>query len=356
MADLGTGTIDAVGVRDHATADVVAVRARRPPHRARRRTAVSRSLVRATGSRATRLHRRRPGRVASRAPFEDLAGRGGADDLVGVELVAVDAEHSDRPRARTEGDVPVGGAGRWATTRAGARLATAAVGEEALQVGGVDGVELGPGDARAARRRAGVARGPASAAAADRGTKPPPSTALISVSATSTREPRFIAVPPGPASSNAPQRRDPFDQPAERHELGREVGGEQHGGDRDAGRRRRVEHDGEAEDRAEDVRAGVTEHQPLAQVVAGAVRARRRRRRQLRRRLPGPAHEHDRHVAEQRELVVRPGARSSRFARFAASAIERGVDERLDARVGVGRGGEHERERRPTRPACRARW
>ena len=148
MAELEPGTIDAVGIGDHAPTDVVACEL--VGHRTEL-DVVRQSVVFSYERREAERHDRTGGvraEIASRAPFEDLAGRGGADELIGVELIAVDADHADRPRARTEGDVPVGGAGLVCDDARRCEARERAVGEEALQVGGVDGVELGPGRAR----------------------------------------------------------------------------------------------------------------------------------------------------------------------------------------------------------------
>ena len=297
VAELEPGTIDAVGVGDHATTDVVACEL--VGHRTEL-DVVRQSVVFSYERRETERHDRTGGvraELASGAPFEDLAGRGGADELVGVELVAVDADHSDRPRARTEGDVPVGGAGLVRDDARRCEARERAVGEEALQVGGVDGVELGPGRAREREDeqalhgvRLGGGRGPGNEAAAQH---------RAHQRERDEREAAPHLGPTRPSASNARNGADPFDQPTEGHDLGGEIGDEQHGRDRDAGRRRRGEHEREAEDRAEDVGAGVTEHQPFPQIVAEQCERGSGDDRQRDADVPGAAHERDRDVADQ---------------------------------------------------------
>ena len=149
-----------------------------------------------------------------------------------------------------------------------------------------------------------------------------------------------------PRSSNARNGAHACDDTTERHELRREVGDEQDDRDDDARRRRGLEDDGEAEDRAEHVRARVAEHEVLAKVIGQQRQpgARDDGRRHTGR--AGTADEHDRHVAEHRELRRSAGRAVEQVREIGRERDERRVDEGL--RAGV-------RRAPPTRARARAR-
>ena len=238
--------------------------------------------------------------IASGAALEHFAGGDVADHLLGVELIAVDAGQPHTARPRAERHVGVGRSGPVRDRRAPGPGSPAPIRRGTPSRFGRSTVSsslhVTPGIEKTKTRRIG-----GGSVAADAGARAASTPAPTSDS-TSNAMNRFTPNPARPRSSNARNGAHACDDTTERHELRREVGDEQDDRDDDARRRRGLEDDGETEDRAEHVRAGVAEHEVLAKVVGQQRQSGARDDGRRHTGRAGTADEDDRHVAEHREL------------------------------------------------------
>ena len=353
VAVVGTRPVDAVGVRDHGPVHVVL----RELVGDRTELDVVRQRRVLPAQRGEAQRHDAALRIASGAALEHFAGGDVADHLLGVELIAVDAGQPDTTRPRAERHVGVGRAGSVRDDARRGQARQRRSGEKPFEVREVDRVELAPRHARhrededaADRRRIGRGRCRRVEYAVRSGEH-----AGADEQEHEQRDEPLHAEPARPRSSNARNGGTRAMTPLNDTNSDARLATNSTIATTTARRRRGFEDDGETEDRAEHVRAGVAEHEVLAKVIGQERQSGARDDGRRHAGRAGTADEDDRHVAEHRELGRSAGRAVEQVCEIGRERDECRVDEGLHAGTPGRRRGQRERERGTSRRVCRGR-